>query len=148
MGELQKLNFIIDTGAVPSIVDARVARKLGLEGVADSVSVFSREVPVEEVVVPSVRVGPVKANSVRALVHDLGFLERRLGVRIDAMIGLDLLGGQDFSIDYSKRRIAFEMPTGKANSLAADEPQVPFRKGARVCHGADSNPRPSSNAYG
>jgi predicted aspartyl protease len=129
MGELQKLNFIIDTGAVPSIVDARVARKLGLEGVAASVSVFSREVPVEEVVVPRVRVGPVKANSVRALVHDLGFLERRLGVRIDAMIGLDVLGGQDFSIDYSKRRIAFEMLTGKANSPAADEPHVPFERG-------------------
>jgi predicted aspartyl protease len=129
MGRLQKLNFIIDTGAVPSIVDSRVARKLGLEGVADSVSVFSREVPVEEVVLPCVSVGPVTANSIRALVHDLSFLERGLGVRIDAMIGLDVLGAQDFSIDYATRRIIFETPPGEANSPTTDEPQVPFERG-------------------
>jgi predicted aspartyl protease len=129
MGRLQKLNFIIDTGAVPSIVDRRVARKLGLEGVAESVSVFNKEIPVEEVMVPSVSIGPVAANSVRALVHDLGFLERGLGVRIDAMIGLDVLGGQDFSIDYATKRIAFELPTDETGSATADEPDVPFERG-------------------
>jgi Aspartyl protease len=39
IGTLQKLNFVIDTGAVPSVVDPRVAQKLGLNGTSQSVSV-------------------------------------------------------------------------------------------------------------
>ena len=127
IGELQKLNFIIDTGAVPSVVDARIARKLGLEGAADSVSVFSgKDVQVEQVVVPSIRVGPVEADSVRALVHDLRFIEKALGVRIDAIIGLDVLGAHDFTIDYAARLMAFGMPAREAGTPKTDESKVTF----------------------
>jgi len=129
MGRLQKLNFIIDTGAVPSVVDARVARRLGLKGTFDTVSVFSKDVRTEEVVLPTVDLGPVHAESVRFLAQDLRFIENRLGVRIDAIIGFDVLGGHDFSIDYQSKRIAFELPTGEANSPTANELQVPFERG-------------------
>ena len=74
MGRLQKLNFIIDTGAVPSVVDARVAPRLGLKGTFDTVSVFSKDVRTEEVVVPTVDLGPVHAESVRFLAQDLRFI--------------------------------------------------------------------------
>src|SRR5215469_1177095 len=90
MGRLQKLNFIIDTGAVPSVVDARVARRLGLKGTFDTVSVFSKDVRTEEVVVPTIELGPVHAESVRFLAQDLRFIENGLGLRIDAIIGFDV----------------------------------------------------------
>ena len=34
IGGLKNLNFLVDTGAVPSVVDARIARKLHLRGQA------------------------------------------------------------------------------------------------------------------
>ena len=48
---------------------------------------------------------------------------------IDAIIGLDVLGGRDFSIDYQSKRITFEMPMGGVNSTKTTEPQVPFEGG-------------------
>jgi predicted aspartyl protease len=92
IGKLQKLNFVIDTGAVPSVVDSRVAQKLGLNGTSNSLSVFSRNVPTEELVVPNIELGAIRAVSVRVLSQDLSFIEKALGVRIDALIGLDVLG--------------------------------------------------------
>jgi hypothetical protein len=53
------------------------------------------------------------------VVVDLSPIEARLGVRLDAIIGLDVLGKQDFTIDYQEERMRFGAPN------AADEP-VPF----------------------
>jgi hypothetical protein len=39
------------------------------------------------------------------VVVDLARFERLLGTRIDAIIGLDILARQNFSIDYKRRRI-------------------------------------------
>jgi len=127
MGRLQKLNFIIDTGAVPSVVDQRVARKLSLKGTLDAVTVFTKDVRTEEVVVPTLELGPVHAESVRFLAQDLRFIENGLGLRIDAIIGLDVLGGHDFSIDFQSKRIAFGLPAGEPSKTT--EPQVPFESG-------------------
>ena len=142
MGGLQKLNFIIDTGAVPSVVDARVARKLGLKGTLDAVSVFSKDVRTEEVVVPSIELGPVHAESVRCLAQDLGFIEKGLGLRIDAIVGLDVLGGHDFSIDYESKRIRFELPTGGGQLDQDNGAASPVRKRTWVCRGTHSNSEP------
>ena len=108
IGGRKGLNFIIDTGAVPSVVDRRLSHRLGLVGTADRVSVFARTAPAERVVLPAVDVGPVHAVAVQALVEDLSFIERGLGVRIDALIGLDMLGKTNFSIDYGASRLRFD----------------------------------------
>jgi predicted aspartyl protease len=133
IGKLQKLNFVIDTGAVPSVVDSRVAQKLGLNGMSNSLSVFSRNVPTEELVVPNIELGAIRAVSVRALSQDLSFIEKALGVRIDALIGLDVLGQSNFTIDYESKRIAFgipmsapDTPAGVAHHYAAFESEPGF----------------------
>jgi predicted aspartyl protease len=108
IGGLKGLNFIIDTGAVPSVVDRRLSHRLGLPEQADQVSVFARTVPAQRVVLPHVDVGPVHAAGVEALVQDLSFIERMLGVRIDALIGLDVLGRRSFSIDYASGCLRFD----------------------------------------
>lgn len=107
IGELHELNFLIDTGAVPSVVDQRIANNLRLIGTAEKISVFNRSLEASRVVLPSVHLGAIKAQSVKALVRDLSFIEEGLGVRIDAMIGLDVLGGRNFTVDYAARRITF-----------------------------------------
>ena len=107
IGDRKGLNFIIDTGAVPSVVDQRLSHRLRLVGQADRVSVFARTVAAERVVLPSVNVGPIHAAGVEALVQDLSFIERGLGVRIDALIGLDILGRSNFSLDFGTKCLRF-----------------------------------------
>ena len=108
IGGIKGLNFIIDTGAVPSVVDSRLSRRLGLEGQPDQVTVFSRTVAAQRVVLPEVVVGPIHAARVTALSQDLSFIEGRLGIRIDALIGLDVLGQKNFSIDYASSCLRFD----------------------------------------
>jgi hypothetical protein len=110
IGGIPDLNFIIDTGAVPSVVDKRLSRRLGLAEQADQVSVFARTVPAQRVVLSRVDLGPIHAVGVEALAQDLSFIERMLGVRIDALIGLDVLGKRNFSIDYAAGRLQFDPP--------------------------------------
>jgi len=108
IGKLKGLNFIIDTGAAPSVVDTRLRHRLGLEGKPDQVSVFTKTIPAERVTLPLVEVGPIHAEGVEALTEDLSFIERGLGVRIDALIGLDVLGRRNFSIDYAAGCLRFD----------------------------------------
>ncbi len=124
IANIPNLNFIIDTGALPTVVDARMARKLGLSGNRQSLTVFSRQVGTERVVLPNVRIGPVRATAVEGLVADLSFAEKSLGLRIDAIVGLDVLGHEGFSIDYRARQILFG-PSGVADWVASFEPGSP-----------------------
>ncbi len=124
VGRLKNLNFIIDTGAVPSVVGQRVARKLGLVGRAEQLSVFNRNLEAQRVVLPDLVLGPLRARSVDVLVTDLSAFERALGVPIAGMIGLDVLGSSDFSIDYATKTLSFgrlEMPASVGS--------VPFETG-------------------
>jgi predicted aspartyl protease len=124
IGNIGSLNFLIDTGALPTVVDARVARKLSLSGNRQPLTVFSRQVDTKRVVLPVVRIGPVRATDVEGLVADLSFAEKSLGIRIDAIVGLDVLGHEGFSIDYRARQILFG-PSGAADWVASFNPGLP-----------------------
>jgi predicted aspartyl protease len=126
IGGRKGLNFIVDTGAVPSVVDSRLSHRLGLVGQADRVSVFAREVAAQRVVLPSVDVGPVQVMAVEALVQDLSFIEKGLGVRIDALIGLDVLGKTNFSIDFAASCLRFDSPPDPTDVWADMAEDVDF----------------------
>ncbi len=108
IGQLRKRNILIDTGAVPSVLDRRVAKKLGLTGRPEEVSIFTQSVSAQRVVLSSLRLGPIRAEAVSMIIRDLSFIEEGLGVRVDAMVGFDVLGRSDFSIDYEAKTISFE----------------------------------------
>jgi predicted aspartyl protease len=110
IGPLKGLNFLLDTGAVPSVIDQRIAKKIRLTGRKDSLSLFTRKVDARSLIVPEIRVGPVTAKSVAVLSQDLSALEKRLGTRVDAMIGLDVLQPKSFRIDYESRELSFNLP--------------------------------------
>ena len=105
IGNQESLSFLVDTGAVPSAVHQRLARKLNLTGRRENISVVNQSRSVERVELPSVRLGPVAFPSLSAVVLDLAPIETHLGLRLDAIIGLDVLGQQNLTIDYSKRKI-------------------------------------------
>ena len=107
LGDTQRLNFIIDTGTDPSVIDTRIAQKLRMVGVAGKLAVHNKVVEVQQARLPSVQIGDLRAESLPVLIRDLAFLEKGLGIRVDAVIGLDVLSLSNFSIDYTTKRIAF-----------------------------------------
>ena len=107
IGTAKNLNFLIDTGASPSVVDYRVARKLRLAISSGQLSTFTQRVAVDQAIAADVRLGPFRAGELRVLVHDLSVLEETLGVRVDAMVGYDFLKQGPFTIDYVSRTMFF-----------------------------------------
>jgi predicted aspartyl protease len=126
LGKLEKRNFIIDTGTNPSVLDERVARHLGLSGRKEKLRLVNREIDTTTVLIPSIRLGPLARESMPMLVQDLSFFQQKLGVRIDALIGLDILASTSFKIDYANRRISFGAPTpgSEGVSFKTDPPLV------------------------
>jgi predicted aspartyl protease len=102
IGPLEGLRLLIDTGANPSMVDRRVAKKLALNVERSDFVVFGQKTRATEAVLPDIRLGAFRAEAVTAGVGDLSFLHG-----VDAIVGLDVLSRSSFSIDYERRTIAF-----------------------------------------
>jgi hypothetical protein len=107
IGGLKNLNLLVDTGAVPSAVDERIAHKLHLRGQPERFDTPTNTHPTERVTVTDVEVGPSHVNELSVIVMNLAFSEEILGVRVDGLIGLDALGQSPFTIDYQSRKLVF-----------------------------------------
>jgi hypothetical protein len=116
-GPLKGLNFLLDTGASPTVLDRRVADKLHLDQSPASIAVVGGSVNAAEATAPSLEVGPAHRDNFHVLVEDLSFFQKALPVRIDAVVGLDLLGQSAFEIDYGARQIFFGPVALLSNTL-------------------------------
>ena len=105
IGSTKDLNFLLDTGAVPSVLGQRAAAQMGIRGERGSLTLLNKESQAEYVTVDDVQLGWIRAARLPMVIVELAHLEQRLGTRIDAIIGLDMLVGQDISIDYKHRKI-------------------------------------------
>jgi predicted aspartyl protease len=104
IGLRSDLNFLMDTGAVPSVLGEHLASALGLRGEVGSLDVLHKRGQARYVTI-EVRLGNTRPVRLGMVVVDLAPLQKALGIRIDAVIGLDLFAGQSLSIDYAHRRI-------------------------------------------
>jgi hypothetical protein len=107
IGSLEQQNLLVDTGTDRSIVNTRIARSLELPMSVGKLSVTNASVETEAAFLLELRVGPVHCASLPVLVHDLGPLERKLGVPVAGVIGLDVLAQASFRLDYSAKRLVF-----------------------------------------
>jgi hypothetical protein len=114
----QRLNFLIDTGAYPSVVDQRIAHELGLPEQPGKVNLSNKSIPTRLVVLPSLLLGPIRAESLPVLTEDLSFLQKAVGHNVDAIVGLDVLRKSSFTIDYRAKEMFF----GPVGSLAFSAP--------------------------
>ena len=105
IGPRDDLNFLVDTGAVPSALGEHLASSMGLSGLPGSLTVLHKEGQAPYVTVEEVRLGNIRASGLGMVVIDLLPLKKALGMRIDAIIGLDLFAGQSLSIDFAHRKI-------------------------------------------
>jgi predicted aspartyl protease len=116
-GPLKGLNFLLDTGASPTVLDRRVAEKLHLDQLPASIAVVGGSVEAAQATAPTLEIGPARRDNFHVLVEDLSFFQKALPVRIDAVVGLDLLGQSAFEIDYAARQILFGPVPLLPNSL-------------------------------
>lgn len=128
LGTLDRLNFLVDTGVNRTKVDSRIAKKLGLTAAAGAIhqlALFNQNLDVGQVVLPSIKLGPIRAESLPGIVLDLSTFEKILGVRIDASLGFDVLSRSSFSIDYKSRKIVF-------GPIEPSPLSVPFQTGPPI----------------
>ena len=107
IGNLEHLNLLLDTGSNPTTIDRSVCARLGLQGAPRDLSLFNKSVPSESVTLPDLQFGPMRRQNLPVMVADFSAISKGLGTHIDAVIGLDVLGGTNFTVDYAKRRILF-----------------------------------------
>lgn len=104
----EHLNFLVDTGADPTVLDRQAAEKLQLQGfAAGQVTNIEGVARGESAILPELQLGPVHVSNLKVLVADLSFLEKSLGIRIDGMVGIDVLGKLAVTIDYKTREMSF-----------------------------------------
>jgi hypothetical protein len=107
IGNLEHQNLLLDTGSNPSMIDSSVSARLGLQGTARDLSVFNKSFASESITLPDLQFGPVRRENLPVMVANFSVIGSGLGTRIDAVIGLDVLGGTNFTVDYAKQRIFF-----------------------------------------
>jgi len=131
IGNGHKLNFLLDTGACPSIVDQKIARDLKLAEQPSRVNLWSKSVRTRQVVIPSLSLGPVHVESLPALTEDLSYLQQALGFKVHAIVGLDVLRKSSFTINYRTKEILFGSPENLTYSVPfeTDTPVVTVRMG-------------------
>jgi predicted aspartyl protease len=118
-GPLKNLNFFVDTGTSLAILDSRVAKKLHLqEEESSSIVILGGRVQGKEANLPSLALGPVQQTDLEVVTADLSFFQKTLPVRVDGIVGFDVLGQVPFVIDYSARVIRF----GAAPALPVSVP--------------------------
>jgi len=129
IGNVQKLHFLIDTGAYPSVVDQKIAQTLGLAEKPARVTLSNSSVQTRLVVLPSLLMGPVRVESLPVLTQDLSYFQKALAYRVDAIVGMDVLRKSSFSINYRTKEMLFG-PTGSLSFSApfeTDRPVVTIR---------------------
>jgi predicted aspartyl protease len=103
-------NMLIDTGTDPSAIDAALARRLRPpadttlhtgEGVGGSpIRAFLWDMR-------ELRLGDLAVHRVAAAAIDLSPLGKRLGTRLDGVLGYSFFAGRVVQIDYPRRRVRF-----------------------------------------
>jgi predicted aspartyl protease len=120
IGTLSKLKFILDTGTTQTVVDKRVARKLGVHGLPSQVLAIQKRFDVESAIFSDLQLGPIQATNIPLLVADLAALNEFAGA-VDGILGLDLLLGSRISIDFNSKKLLVSSTTAdRIQSLQQD----------------------------
>lgn len=127
LGSIEKRNLLIDTGANPTVVDEALAHELGLKLIgqpAIGMAVVGGVAETHYAVLESLDLGPIHRESLVVAVANLSLMQGSVGLRVDAIVGLDALAPNNFQIDYGARKILF-------GSVRTPASAVPILQGSR-----------------
>lgn len=129
LGDLQERNLLIDTGTYPTAIDGNIARELKLKTFRGESRALGQNIPASGAIMPRIEIGPLNVKSLPVVIEDLESISKVVGIRIDALIGLDVLARANFQIDYTEKEVSFGAParlshivpmvSGQAMAMAA-----------------------------
>lgn len=137
IGNLDHQNLLLDTGTSPSMIDRTTAKKLGLSGTTDGISLFNKEISAQRVVLHDLQIGLLRCSGLQVMVADFSRIASGMGMHLDGVIGFDALGGRSFTIDYKKQRISFHASHERHSTRFALGPQfitINYNTGNRELH--------------
>jgi len=124
IGDRHGLKFLLDTGVTTSVIDRKLADRLGLATDSSQMVNFDKTVRVQWCILPEPVYGPERAINTKVVVADLRYL-RMSGAPVDGVIGWDLLRRRSFRLDFANKRVVF-------GALSATEKRlVRFRESSR-----------------
>jgi len=107
IGSLTPVRFVLDTGTTHSIMDTKIAARLGLPRKKGLVANLDRRVHVSWTNVPELQVGPLKIKGARVMVTKLRQLTE-LAEGIDGVIGMDVLRmSRGITINFETMQVVF-----------------------------------------
>ena len=104
----QRRYVLIDTGTNVSIVDAATADELKLQRISDgNITTVDGLAEAYFAILPELELGPIHRENLQVAVNDLSWVRDQIGIRVEAVIGVDALKAANFQIDYISRTIRF-----------------------------------------
>src|SRR5215472_10645515 len=133
IGNHKNLNFLVDTGASPSVIDRKIAHNLSLAEQPSRVNLSNKAFKTHVVTLPSLVLGPIRAESLPVLTEDLSYFQKALGHKVDGIVGLDVLRKSSFTINYRAKEMLFGPVEGMTFStpFATETPVVTIRVGVQ-----------------
>jgi predicted aspartyl protease len=125
IGTARKLSFLIDTGTVPTLISRRLAQKLALHGTEVEIGIWGHRARVSLITLPVLQLGPISVSNLKVFAMDMHPVEQELGIRLDAIVGLDAFAKTSFTIDYVRKVISFGVPCDAENVIAMELRDVP-----------------------
>ena len=104
---------MLDTGTTYTIIDRKLAKRLGLSQRPSQVINLDRAVRVQRTELSDLQLGPIHLHNFAVIVADLGYFAS-YATHVDAVIGLDMLRRNNFTVDYAARRVYFGTPAKSA----------------------------------
>jgi len=123
VADLDRLNLVIDTGTNPSMIDKSISDRLNLKGIQRGLSLFNKDLSSETVMLPDLELGPLHRVNLPVMVADFSKIGKGLGIRVDGVVGLDVLGATSFTIDYQRNRLSFHASQERHSAPFAAGPQ-------------------------
>jgi predicted aspartyl protease len=101
------LNFVLDTGTSPSVINIKLLSKLELKAIPASTLALGTRASALATTISDIELGPIRATSLPVVVKDLSRLESDFGIPIAGIIGMDVLSKSNFRLDYAASEIEF-----------------------------------------
>jgi len=107
IGDQNDLAMMVDTGTTRTLISDELAKKLNLKAKSKTVDAYGRKKSVKETDLKSLTLGRFRFKEVKANIGALPYSKSDRRIRIDALIGLDILKRTNLCIDYDSSLLVF-----------------------------------------
>ncbi len=111
IGAHRHLKLVLDTGATHSVLRPDLEEEQMISRRTVRIVNLDHVLTQDLAEVSDFALGPIRIPVLPVMLNDMGYLRESVP-GVDGLIGLDVLRGRSFSIDFSRRKIIFGFPRG------------------------------------